>query len=95
MKRTLEGAVKTKAGMVALAGGQLLKKKEEADKAFAAEMKFLRECFLEDPAKARQMTRLRFAQEMSEDVLKRYELLGGVEPNVVYRHVRVCMMGER
>ena len=37
MKRTLAGAAKTKAGMVALAGGQLLKKKEEAVEQLKAE----------------------------------------------------------
>lgn len=87
MQKTLQGIVKTKMGMMALTGSQLLKQKEAADKALLEELKFLKSCFLESPNKARAMTRLRLAEEVSDDVLKRYELLRGVEPTVIYHRV--------
>ena len=71
MQKTLQGIVKTKMGMMALTGSQLLKQKEAADK-------------------ARAMTRLRLAEEVSDDVLKRYELLRGVEPTVIYHRVGIA-----
>lgn len=79
--------VKFRIGTALLAGANLLKQKEEADKLFVEEVQFLRSCFMDSPDKAKQLTQLRVAQLMKSEILDNYEILRAVEPDIRYQTV--------
>lgn len=83
----LKASATMRLGMMLLAGGDLLRQREEVNQAFREELRFLRSCFLESPEKARELTSLRLAQEVEAATLQKGELLRRVEPSMVYRRV--------
>ena len=48
--------------MTAIAGSELLKTKDEADKELREEIRFIESCFLDSPESAAKLTQLRIAK---------------------------------
>ena len=85
LRSALEGALRQKFGMTALMGAELMAQKESADASLREELAFLETC-------AGDATALQVARGVSEEKLRPYEQLGGAEPSVVYRRVRVLFI---
>lgn len=74
-------------GMTAIAGSELLKTKDEADKELREEIRFIESCFLDSPESAAKLTQLRIAKEINPEILAKYNVLKQVEPSRIYHKV--------
>lgn len=74
-------------GMTAIAGSELLKTKDEADKELREEIRFIESCFLDTPESAAKLTQLRIAKEINPEILAKYNVLKQVEPSRIYHKV--------
>lgn len=73
--------------MTAIAGSELLKTKDEADKELREEIRFIESCFLDTPESAAKLTQLRIAKEINPEILAKYNVLKQVEPSRIYHKV--------
>lgn len=73
--------------MTAIAGSELLKTKDEADKELREEIRFIESCFLDSPESAAKLTQLRIAKEINPEILAKYNVLKQVEPSRIYHKV--------
>ena len=73
--------------MTTIAGSELLKTKDEADKELREEIRFIESCFLDSPESAAKLTQLRIAKEINPAILAKYNVLKQVEPSRIYHTV--------
>ena len=73
--------------MTAIAGSELLKTKDEADKELREEIRFIESCFLDTPESAAKLTQLRIAKEINPEILAKYNVLKQVERSRIHHKV--------